>query len=226
VEPYHIIALGLAIAAAGVIWLMLKAEDPRIAQLQGQVLVLQQHIAKTAPASTAQVPPTPPPPKRYTTYEKEQRLRAVDEIYNVIATQLQPTYNEGRKLVFEIYQAPTIDDRAEQHLTDYADKAQASFDNLNTFLKKYNYFADIVQVTTINKFNAVAATHGVKNLVPEIQALRIKAPNDIHWFLLRNTTMMDALNQIRDFEQYLNDTLPRLQEKRAEIEKAEVYSGQ
>ena len=83
-----------------------------------------------------------------------------------------------------------------------------------------------MQATTKNTFNDVAATHGVKNLVPEIQALRTKVPNDIQWFLMRDTTMQDAINQIGAFERYLTETLPRLQEKRAEIEKAEVYSGQ
>jgi hypothetical protein len=55
---------------------------------------------------------------------------------------------------------------------------------------------------------------------------RQKAPNDVTWFLRRNNTMQDARNQIRRFQQYLSDTTKGLQEKRAEIEKAEVYSGQ
>ena len=168
--------------------------------------------------------PPKPEPKKYTAYEREQRLRAVDEIYSVLATQLQPTCSEGRKLIYEIYR--TVDGSAEQRLTDYANKVQAAFDSLNALLKKYIYFTDIVQATTKNTFNDVAATHGVKNLVPEIVALRSKAPNDIQWFLLRNTTMLDAINQIGAFERYLNETIPRLQEKRAEIEKAAVYSGQ
>jgi hypothetical protein len=103
---------------------------------------------------------------------------------------------------------------------------QRAFDNLNALFKKYNYFTDIVQAATKNTFNDVAATHGVKNLVPEIQALRAKVPNDIQWFLLRDTTMSDAINKIAAFESYLTDTLPCLQDKRAEIEQAEIYSKQ
>src|SRR5262249_39687560 len=134
---------------------------------------------------------------RYTPYEKEQRLRAVDEIYSVIATQLQPAYSEGRKIVYGVYNA--ADGNAEQRLTEYAARVQGAFDSLNALLKKYNYFSDIIQAATKNTFNDVAATHGVKNLVPELQALRAKAPNDIQWFLLRDTTMLDAINQINDF---------------------------
>jgi hypothetical protein len=169
--------------------------------------------------------PSAPPIPRYTAYEKEQRLRAIDEIYNAIATQLQPTYADGQKLLDEIYKGHIGNDE-EQRLTNYRDRAQAAFDSLNGLLKKYDYFPDIVRVTKKNTFNDVEATHGVGNLVPEIQALRQKAPNDIPWFLLRDTTMMDARNQIRRFAEYLSDTTKGLQEKRAEIEKAEVYSGQ
>jgi hypothetical protein len=166
----------------------------------------------------------PPAPKRYTTYEKEQRLRAVDEIYSVVATQLQPIQSEGHKIIYGVYK--TADSDSEQHLTDYVTKVQAAFDNLKALLKKYSYFPDIVEAATKNKFNDVAATHEAGNLVPELQALRIKAPNDIQWFLMRDTTMIGAINQINDFERYLKETLSGLQEKRAEIEKAEVYSAQ
>jgi hypothetical protein len=100
---------------------------------------------------------------------------------------------------------------------------QGDFDNLNALLKKYSYFPDIVQAATKNTFNDVAATHGVKNLVPEIQSLRVKVPNDIPWFLLRDSTMSDAINQINAFERYIAETLPRLQQLRSEIEASEIY---
>jgi hypothetical protein len=139
-----------------------------------------------------------------------------------IATQLRPAHSEGKRVVDAAYRA--VETNTEQQLIEYAGNVQRAFDNLNALLKKYNYFTDIVQAATKNKFNDVAATHGVRNLVPEIQTLRAKAPNDIQWFLLRDTTMLDALNQIRDFESYLSDTLPRLQDKRAEVEQTEIYS--
>ncbi len=180
----------------------------------------------TATQIPAAVSPSPPSAARYTPYEKEQRLRAVDEIYTVIATQLQPTYDEGRALIYEIYQKEAVDVRAEQRLSDYLDKVRAGFDNLKTLQKKYSYFADIVQTATTNKFSVVVATHEAGNLIPELAALRSKAPNDMHWFLLRDTTMLGAVSQIRDFEQYLTDTTAALQQKRAEIEKREVSSGQ
>lgn len=241
---YALIICGLGVAALGafIVWRpsSVSGDSGRsnVDALQSELRATKEELANTKQRLDGLLNPKSPAtrlgriaadspksePKKYTAYEKEQRLRAVDEIYSVLATQLQPTYSEGRKLVYEIYR--TVDGSAEQRLTDYANKVQAAFDSLNTLLKKYNYFTDIVQATTKNTFNDVAATHGVKNLVPEIEALRSKAPNDIQWFLLRNTTMSDAINQIGAFERYLKETIPLLQEKRAEIEKAEVYSGQ
>ncbi len=176
-----------------------------------------------AKLSKSTIAPPTPDPKRFTPYEKEQRLRAIDEIYSVLVTQLTPVYAEGRKLLNSI-SAAVADGSAERRLTEYTQKVQSAFDNLNALLKKYNYFSDIVQATTKNTFNDVAATHGVTNLVPEITALRSKVPNDIDWFLMRDTTLMDARNQIGAFERYLAETTPRLQQLRSEIEASEIYS--
>jgi hypothetical protein len=236
VQPYHVILLGIAIALIGVVWQYKQTSaTPDISAitkpLQDQIDSLKRQLADASRTtitnirqanSNSSMPSSLPVvgPKKYTAYEKEQRLRAVDEIYNALATQLQPTYASGQKLLDEIYKGDIAD--AEQRLTDYRTRTQAAFDSLNGLLKKYDYFSDIVQVTKKNTFNDVEATHGVGNLVPEIQALRQKAPNEIQWFLLRDTTMMDARNQIRHFAEYLSDTIKRLQEKRAEIEKAEI----
>jgi hypothetical protein len=154
VEPSYVIILGLVIAAAGVAWQFYRgAPSPAhvaqiIAPFQAQIDTLKKQVDKPFFNSgpTPAPPPAPALPKRYTAYEKEQRLRAVDEIYNVIATQLQPAYSEGRKTVYDVYRA--ADDNAEQHLTEYANKVQAAFDNLNAILKKYSYFPDIVQAAT------------------------------------------------------------------------------
>lgn len=173
---------------------------------------------------TSATAPVAAPPTRYTAYEKEQRLRAVDEIYSAVATQLRSIYTEGNSLIDGIYRGQ-IDDGAEGRLTDYRNSLQTAFNNLNGILKKYNYFPDIVQVPRKNTFNDVEATHGVGNLVTEIQQFRQIAPNQLQWFLLRSSTMELSRNQMRRFDQYLSDATMGLQEKRTEIEAAQVYAG-
>ncbi len=157
-QPVHFIAIGLLVAAVGVGWQLFQQPPIDIATitkpLQDQIDSLKRQLADAARSKTvANIPQTnsnsivsgPSPPLKYTAYEKEQRLRAVDEIYTVIATQLQPTYNEGRTLIYDIYQKPSVDVQAEQQLTDYLGKVRDAFNNLNALLKKYSYFADIVQ---------------------------------------------------------------------------------
>jgi len=235
-EPSHLLIVGLGgvivfalVALVAAIWQMRRGDElqQQVASQQVEIKNLQDGLAKAfqSRAPTVPAPARAAAPIRYTAYEKEQRLRAVDEIYSVIATQLQPIYAEGNKLIDGIYRGSVPGD-AEQRLTDYRNRVQAAFDNLNTLLKKYNYFPDIVQVTRKNTFNDTEATHEAGNLIGEIAALRQKAPNDMPWFLLRDTTMMGAREQLRHFEQYLSDTTKALQEKRTEIEKAEVYLGQ
>jgi hypothetical protein len=237
---FIVILIGALIAGIG-LWRQSRQPQFTVTQrdidvltqpLRNEIDSLKQQLANANKTTIQNIPQTNSnataggtlPPKRYTAYEKEQRLRAVDEIYAVIATQLQPTYNEGQALLNEIYQKTSVDEQAEQRLTVYLSKVQAAFDSLKALQNKYSYFADIVQLATTNKFSVVVATHEAGNLVPELQALRSKAPNDMHWFLLRDTTMLGAISQMRDFEKYLNDTTAALQAKRAEIEKAEVYS--
>jgi hypothetical protein len=173
-----VVLFGL-IALGGYIWqLRNPLPNPQVAALQTEVANLRDGLAKALQPKTpatrlGQVQAQPKPEiKRYTAYEKEQRLRAVDEIYNVIVTKLQPTYADGQILLDDIYRGSVIEGGPEQRLTDYRKKAQEAFDSLNGLLKKYDYFQDIVQVTKKNTFNDVEATHGVGNLVPEIQALR------------------------------------------------------
>jgi len=235
VESWHVIAVGVLIVVAGLIWQFVRtpASNEKISLLEKQLEESQKALAAAQANPTDQaerggfiVPSTRKSTEagrpKYTTYEKEQRLRAIDEIYDVIAGRLQPIYTEGRKLIYEdVYRGPVPD--AEQRLKDYTAKVQSAFDALNALLKKYNYYPDIVGATTKNTFNDVAATHGARNLVPELQALRAKAPNDIQWFLLRNTTMADAINQINAFDRYLKETLSLLQALRVETEKAEIY---
>jgi hypothetical protein len=99
VEPSHVIVAGLVIAAAGVAWQLSRgkpslsgAEIAKItAPFQSQIDALKAKQDKPFWNASGGAPSSSPPsPKRYTAYEKEQRSRALDEIYNVFATQLSP----------------------------------------------------------------------------------------------------------------------------------------
>jgi hypothetical protein len=167
-----------------------------------------------------------PTPKKITSYEKDQRLRAVDEIYNVFATQLSPAYAEGRALLNGLL--PAIGDgTADQKLNDHAKTVETAFNNLSALLKKYEYFPDIVQVTQQKPvFNGLAETNASRNLIGTIALLKQAVqPSYVSQMLDRDVTLLEARNASRDFDQYLKNTVPRLQQKRAEIEAAEIVGS-
>jgi NADH:ubiquinone oxidoreductase subunit 5 (subunit L)/multisubunit Na+/H+ antiporter MnhA subunit len=211
----HLIPIGLIVIVIGAVIVGIGAwQKPNIVEVRSFGF---------APSPSPPPLPPEPPPRRYTAYEKEQRLRAVDEIYSVLTTEIAPAYTQVRDVINNIY-TTVGDGTAVPKLQDYSVKAHAAFNDLNTLLEKYEYFPDIVQSVKKNPYNVVAATNAAQNLTEEIQQLRNKVPNDMRWFLDRDVVLMEARNSMRDFDTYLKETMPRLQEKRAEIEKADVYS--
>jgi type II secretory pathway pseudopilin PulG len=225
VEPSHVIILGLAIAAIGAIWQMRQAE-PRSTALQSQLDAAQKQIdglRQNQARPQSATAPAPPVLKKYTAYEKEQRLRAVDELYGVIAAKLSPAYIEGRDL-FNGLKNEIVSGFANAKLRSHYQTVESAFKDLNGLRKKYEYFPDIVAVTTENKFNGLTEMGACDNLINEIQILQANVPNQIGLFLDRNIVWMEARTANREFDQYLQDTLPRLKQKRTEIEASEVYS--
>ena len=160
VDPWHVIVVGLVIAAVGVGWQIYRgptlsqAEIDKItAPLQAQIASLKTQQAKPFwnPGNPA---PVPPIPKRYTAYEKEQRLRAADEIYNVFTTELAPAYVEGRDL-FNGLKNELVKGDAAQKLRAHYDTVENAFKKLDGLRNKYEYFSDIVAVTKQNTFNGL-----------------------------------------------------------------------
>jgi hypothetical protein len=229
--PIHVIILGLVIAGLGVGWLLYRgtaAATPSSEQVAAITAPLRAALSE-ANARLALTPKavTPAPPKRYTPYEKEQRLRAVDEIYGAITAKLSPAYAEGQTL-FQTVQSGAADDTMPKKLIDHSNNVKAAFDDLVTLLNKYEYFSDIIAVAKQNTFNGLAEIVGSQNLSHEIGFLKTNV--SLHASMRdvwnRDMIMFEANNANRDFGTYLTETLPRLKQKRSEIESAEVYAGQ
>ncbi len=163
-------------------------------------------------------------PKQYTAYEKEQRLRAVDEIYGLIATKLTRAYLEGRDL-FNNLKAEVAQGTAEKVLKDHYTTVEAAFADLRSLLKKYEYFSDIATIATLNTFNGLTEITASGNLISEIRLFQNIAPHNVDQLLDRDVVWMEARNANREFEKYLSETIPRLKQKRQEIESAELYLG-
>ena len=230
-EPIHIIILGVAISAGGIGWLLIRGapvqanSQPTAEQIVAATASIRAELENTKLQLTALTPKPaiPPAPLRYTAYEKEQRLRAVDEIYSVIATKLSPAYVEG-KTIFEQVRNGAMDDATQTTLVDHSKNVKIAFDEFAATLKRYEYFRDIVEVATQNHFNGLLEINASQNLSKEIwfwkSNLAAHAPVRDVWN--RDMILFEASNASREFDKFLTETPPRLQQKRAEIEAAEL----
>jgi hypothetical protein len=205
------------------------ANDPKITALQSEIATLKTQLTEArqprSPTTRLAQQQAQPQPKQYTAYEKEQRLRAIDEIYDVVATTMAAAYVEGRDL-FNGLKNEVAQGTAEKRLRDHYATVENAFAKLRGSLKKYEYFSDIVGVATANTFNGLNEMVACDNLINEINLIRGIAPNSVGPFLDRDIVWMEARNANREFEKYLGDTLPALKQKRAEIESAVVHPGQ
>ena len=233
-QPTHFIAVGILIAVAGIAWQFLRLDpSDKSTELQQQIDTLKRQLAEATKEKPviASIPQANSnsqiegslPPKRYTPYEKEQRLRAIDELYNVFATKLLPASDEGTKAIQSV-KLRAVDADAEDQLIQYSSHAEIAFAELTTLCKKYEYFSDIIQATKVNTFNGVAATNATKNLANQIRTWRQKMPDETAWAVRQDVVYLEANSAMEGFRQYIRDTMPRLQKKREEIEQTSIYS--
>jgi hypothetical protein len=242
-EPIHVIFLGLFIAAIGVVWQLKAApKGPShetisgfVDPLNAQIADLKNKLAQAnsvatenrRPARHIELVGTPPP--RYTAYEKEQRLRAVDEIYTLLTGRISPVFYEGRALLRN-FQDPNqgIDASTKAKLLAHAPTVHAAFADLAALFQKYEYYPDIIAAAkTQNPFNGILEENASANLADEIdfwnRMLKSEGVNhrDV-WN--RDGILQEFASANVAFGNYLDAALPNLKVKRTEIEAAAVYA--
>lgn len=231
VEPIHIIILGVILIIVGIGWFLVRGAPAQIvpqfsaeqiaaltAPIRAELENTKQRLAAYTPK-----PAVPPAPLRYTAYEKEQRLRAIDEIYSVITTKLSPLYAEGKELFAQVRNG-VMDDTIQSKLVEHSQKAKIAFDEWAATLKKYEYFRDVIEAAMQSRFNGLLEINASQNLAGEItfwkSNLVAHAPVRDVWN--RDVVLAEAWNANREFEKFLNETPLLLRQKRAEIEAAEL----
>jgi hypothetical protein len=228
----HLIPIGLAIILVGVavvsigVWRHAAAPFTIGVSAIDSTAPIPQPIPKASVTRLSRMDagPPKPEPKRYTAYEKEQRLRAADEFYDVFTAKLTPAFIEGRDL-FNGLKNVVAEGLAPKQLRDHYGTVENAFKALDALRKKYAYYPDIVAVTTQNTFNGLNEMVACDNLISEISLLQNIAPNNVGQFLDRDVVWMEARNASREFDKFMSDTMSRLKQKRQEIESAEIYAG-
>ena len=98
--------------------------------------------------------------QKYTAYEKEHRLRAINEIYGVFVDTLTPAYIVGRDLVNNL-RVEVAQGTAAKNLREQYNRTETAFNTLNASLKKYGYLSGIVEAAKKNNFDGKSRTGGL-----------------------------------------------------------------
>jgi hypothetical protein len=219
-----ILIIGCGIGLAAGIVLLATSNPPSVAVAKANA-----PSGSSAPNTIPGLPrvnsnaaPPAPLPKRYTAYEKDRRLRAVDEIYEVFDSKLSPAYAEGRDLFNSLKNESALG-TAQQKLRDHYGTVERAFNELKPIRKKYEYYLDIVAVT--GGFDGVPEMAACDNLTTEIAFLQRNAPNAFGPMLERNIVWAEARAANREFQAFINQTMALLKKMRQEIESAEIYAG-
>ena len=190
IEPLHVIVLGLAIAVGGVVWQQVRSKPP--------------HSVGDAPQTPPQVVSEPEKPKqrRYTVYEREQKLPVINEFRDFLEGPMQKIVDDGPRYVSNWWNAikdPKNNQTYNGDLNAFFENLNTSADRIEELRKKHHRHEEIYTVTNPSYWNSA---------VPKMNVFRV------NYGVAFNSIKEDApaesfhvlMNPARDsFEQGLNE---------------------
>lgn len=135
-EPLHLVWTGVigaalfgGIAIIGLVWLSFRTSNAAaVTRIDPQMVSIQQTQAAKEAQEKAE--------RRYTSYDIERQLRAIDEIKAVLANDMNDVWVSGgllnRKVTDSANGGRGISDGCADLLDQYAEKTQKSFDRLQS----------------------------------------------------------------------------------------------
>jgi hypothetical protein len=202
---------------------------PAVLFAAATVIFLVRMIAPE-PQKTAEYPKQNPPTleeskpleKRFTGYDVEQRLRAIDDLYNLLGSSVISVSAEGERLNKSL--ADKIANKiAATDLAKYADVAGAALNNYFDTAGRYMIFPDIHHDATALVWNPFEVVSSATNLAAEIRSLEQQDLN-IPLFLKNNKFMESfSAGTSGQFWRWINEKQQLLIKKRREYEAAPVY---
>ena len=160
--------------------------------------------------------------KRFTAYDVEQRLRAIDQLYGLLGGNVREASADGERLNKSLAdKAPGNTIAAE--LEKYADATEEVLKNYFETAGKFMVFHDIFHDATALVWNPFDLVSSAKNLAAEIKSLEQQNAN-VPLFL-RNNKFMAEFNSATSgrFSRWINEKQQLLEKKRREYEDAPVY---
>jgi hypothetical protein len=189
------------------------------------VRMLVQEPQKTAEYPKQNLPTieeTKPLEKRFTAYDLEQRLRVIDELYNLLSSSVMSVSADGERLNKSLA-GKIANKTAATDLAKYADATEEALGNYFETAGKYMIFPDIHHDATALVWNPFEIVASARNLVAEIKSLEQQDANIPVY--LRNNKFMVEFNSGTSgrFWTWINEKQQLLTKKRREYEAAPVY---
>jgi hypothetical protein len=210
-EPFHLIALGLVVALAGVGWQIYR-------NYQTPVVV----AASAAPTSAEPQSPSAKPQRKYSSADVPKLTPIVQKISELVTSQ-------GTPLAFEIYNfCVTLRQKLGdlgtketiRQLQDFAERANKFGDEIDAVQSNAGYYQDEVNYIIDAKAGNVAQSvaQEMKNVSRWLDG--IASPiNQGGSEILQNMTFQ-LLSKAKDFDKWRTETPKRIQEIRKELDAA------
>lgn len=161
------------------------------------------------------------PPKKYTAYERDSRIKAVDDLLGVLDG-LRPLATEARELS-RSFDKRVADGTLRSALADWLERAEKARPKWDQTISKYEErFPDLRGVTK-HDVNVLSVTNPTVNLISEIERLSSK-PN-IEEYLLHNSLVAEWRQAVFRFLPWIVDTSKALAIQRQKYESYEVIDG-
>lgn len=217
VEPSHLIALGLMIAIAGLIWQGLRKAP---ADLQ------QQQVATLPRAATAQASLNEPKPLKpmMTEYDVSRRQRVIDEVLDFLDGKFMPINVRGEKLKVHIWQAIATK-TAITELDTQAEAIVGARESFFPMIGRYVNFADIYSAAfDTSGWDPGMLAQSASRLRAELQELEQRGQTEQAQKILRNNTLMTKWQEdTSKLWPWINERKERLFALRSKYEKVEIY---
>jgi hypothetical protein len=168
-------------------------------------------------------PSAAPTGKRFTSYDVEARLRAIDALDDAMS-KLQPLVQKGQNDLLNNIDRYVRSGEAADILLQYANQAKAAWDQINSGVGDYqSRFPDIARTISLypNFHIAAGLASNTFNLRQEV--IRWQGKDQMLQHLQSSRSMLEFRQSVGALSDYTSSTRNELALKRREYESAEVY---
>ena len=132
-------------------------------------------VKQSEPAPSA---PAVPKEQKYTVYEKEQRLKAIDQIYSYLTSEITETSNELHGLEGNIYSL-IRNNAADVYLHTFSERSEPVIRGYYAQVTKFEFLNDVYNAAMYHEWNPLDLVGTTQRLRDHMRSLKDKDIGDI-----------------------------------------------